>query len=550
MSDYSTIMDAMRAIEFVPSEQQANVFKWVVEGQGSAQVEAVAGAGKTTTLVVALMMMRGNVFFGAFNAKIAKEIKVKINQIAAKLGKADALLFQPIIDRLMKVRVSTMHGAGFSACTRYWSIDRDNKSYVNDQKMADIVAGMVQALRRGADPTGDDPAIELLMLEKFVLRMCSVGKQFLMGISRDVNNLTVWEKLAYHFSADELLPEDGSMEVRHALPYVIDAFELSRKCCATAIDYDDMIYAPLAYSMRLFPNDWVLMDEDQDANPARRELAKRMLRRGTGRFMGVGDRHQAIYGFTGAGADSIDRIIQEFGCTELPLTVTYRCPTKVVDYVHQWVQHIQAHPDAPEGTVGPVATDPQVKDPWYVQCRPEAADAILCRYTKPLIMTAYGMIKNGIACQVEGRDIGKGLIGLARRWKVRTLDALEARLAVYLKKEVAKAKDARSEKRERDANDRVETMQVFIDRCRAKGSNSVECVVEEITALFADDVTGVTVLSTGHKAKGREWHRVYWLQHTMRQNRQAWEDQQELNICYVIGTRAMRELILVPEAKQ
>jgi superfamily I DNA/RNA helicase len=334
-----------------------------------------------------------------------------------------------------------------------------------------------------------------------------------------------------------------------AIPWAIDAFKNSHDLCPEMIDFDDMIYAPLAYGMRLFRNDWVLMDEDQDANPARRELARRMLK-SNGRFMGVGDKHQAIYGFTGAGNDSIAKIVAEFNCQQLPLTVTYRCPRAVVAYVQQWVKHIQAHPDASEGSVAPVATDPKVNKPWYVQCPPDAADAILCRYTKPLIQTAYGMIKHGMACKVEGRDIGKGLIALAKRWKVRTIDALDARLVKYQTREVAKARTARNEKREQDVLDRVDTLRIFMQRCLDNGNTSVECVVQEIDNLFADDVAGVTTLSTGHKAKGREWDRVYWLQHADRQNHQAWMDQQETNIKYVIGTRAKRELILVPEIKQ
>jgi hypothetical protein len=54
-------------------------------------------------------------------------------------------------------------------------------------------------------------------------------------------------------------------------------------------------------------------------------------------------------------------------------------------------------------------------------------------------------------------------------------------------------------------------------------------------------------LSTGHKAKGREWPRVFWLRTARRQQRKEWETISERNIEIVIGTRPLVELIMVPE---
>ena len=46
---------------FVPSAQQAAFLDWVVDGSGSCIVEAVAGAGKTTTLLEAVDRTGGGV---------------------------------------------------------------------------------------------------------------------------------------------------------------------------------------------------------------------------------------------------------------------------------------------------------------------------------------------------------------------------------------------------------------------------------------------------------------------------------------------------------
>ncbi len=296
----------------------------------------------------------------------------------------------------------------------------------------------------------------------------------------------------------------------------------------------------------------LLVHNCQDINPARREAAKRMLKKG-GRAVFIGDSKQAIYGWTGAGGDSIDRIAEEFKCLRLPLTVTYRCPKTVVAYVHQWVSHIQAHPDAPEGVVRTLTTQQTPGEPakaWFQIERPAADAAILCRYTAPLITTAFALLREGIGCKVEGRDIGQGLIVLARRWKIRTVNRLEEKMKVWLDREIAKAVKTDSEKRQQEAQDKFDTMQIFIERCRAKGLQSIDELVAEIEALFADNVEGVTTLATGHRAKGREWPTVYWLQiGGGKPCRKQWEQDQETNLLYVIGTRAQQELVLVPEQK-
>lgn len=62
----------------------------------------------------------------------------------------------------------------------------------------------------------------------------------------------------------------------------------------------------------------------------------------------------------------------------------------------------------------------------------------MTRNTAPLVATAYSLISKGIACKVEGREIGTGLIKLARRWKIKTLDALMKKLEDHQARQTAK----------------------------------------------------------------------------------------------------------------
>jgi len=492
---------------------------FVTHGTGSAIVEAVAGSGKTTTALRMVAMMRGSVYVGMYNKKIAVEVKEK----ADKLG----------MDMHRKF-IGTFHSAGYSAWRRYLG-DKANELEVDDQKTRKICEN---------NGIQED-------LHTFICKMVSFGKQLLVPANTESfanrSNAVRWAEISEHFGADNELPENVDMDdVWKVLDRV---YSYSHKICHKVVDFDDMIYAPVAHNVRtIFQNDWVVVDEGQDTNPARRELARRMLKR-NGRLIALGDMHQSIYGFSGADSNALDLIKREFKAISLPLNVSYRCPRKVVEYAQQFVNHIEAAPDAPEGHVSGIPAMTLVNGittPWYTTNTPLKTDAVLCRYTRPLVQTAYGMLQNGIACRVEGRDIGKNLIALVTRWKVKTLDALEDKLDAYYAREAAKAKEKRRDAIRQSAEDRVGTVKIFINRCRAAGNHTVSCVVKSIEELFADNVTGVTVLSTIHKAKGREWGTVYWIQtpDPMR-DLKDWEADGEKCCKYVAATRAQQNLILV-----
>jgi len=542
---------------FVPSPQQAALFDWVETGHGNAVLLAVAGAGKSTTLIQALSRMQGKIFLGAYNASAAKDLKAKAG--AEGIGS--------------NVYIATMHSAGYSEFRSAFK-----GVVVEETKVAKLIDDLGKAMPARRE--------EIDSAYSFIRKMVSFGKQYLIGCKGKtaIDDLATWRKLVDHFSADQDLPE--TYDVEEVLGWVQTIYKRSADQCPKLIDFDDMLFAPIYYQTRPFQNDWFLGDEWQDANPARLEMAQRMVKR-TGRALFVGDRRQSIYGFTGAGGDSMDKTIERFNAIELPLTVTYRCPKAVVSFVRGFAPEydIIAHDRAPEGIVRPVnvanvvpcptckgtgkagelvgkvewpfAEKPICPDcqgkplpvkPWFMQDAPDATSAVICRFTRPLIATAYRMIREGVACKVEGRDLGKGLVALCRLWKIRSIKLLEERLAKHLEREIAKARAAKSERREQDITDKVETIRIFIDRCRQQGKTQIDELVVEIESLFQDDVTGMITLCTGHKCKGREWQRVFWLRTatTMRLQKE-WEEEQEANVRIVMGTRSKFEMVLVPD---
>ena len=161
---------------------------------------------------------------------------------------------------------------------------------------------------------------------------------------------------------------------------------------------------------------------------------------------------------------------------------------------------------------------------------------------------AFYLIRNRVPCRVEGRDIGVSLIKLATKWnRVKTLHGLEQALDKYLDQQTTKLLAKKEELKAQAVEDRVETLRVIIDDCRAQGTDSVDAVVAAIEKLFGDDIANLLVLSTIHKSKGREWETVYWLDRAgtlpSRYARQQWQLEQEKNLMYVCATRAIHQLV-------
>lgn len=491
---------------FTPSPQQSAFFTWITDDVGSCVLEAVAGAGKTTTLIKALELMVGSIFFGAYNKKIAEEIQGRAPQ---KQG-----LF-----------ISTMHAAGFKA----WRRAAANVK-VDSDKCRDIFRG------------ASDKYPEYKPFEGPVLQLVSLAKQAAVGISKPAAERQTWADIIDHFDIECMDEKSGEDNTELIIKLARKTLERSIETDHVVVDFDDMIYAPLVHNVKMYQHDWVLIDEAQDTNESRRLLALRMLKKG-GRLVAVGDRHQAIYGFTGADSDSLDLIARAVNAKQLPLNITYRCPKAVVAYAQQWVSHIQAADTAPEGSVirDMIANLPKVARP---------GDAVLCRFNAPLIEYVYSFIAAGIPARVEGREIGQGLKTLARRWKIKSLTVMLEKLDVYKEREVAKAVAKEQASKASSVEDKVNCLKVIIGRVMQNDpncENPVDRVCAEIDSIFSEEGGAEVVLfSSVHKSKGREWKRVIWLQTgPSGWARMAWEQEQETNLNYVAATRAKEELVLI-----
>jgi superfamily I DNA/RNA helicase len=487
-------------MSFVPSQQQQAFFNWILIGNGSAILEAVAGAGKTTTGLEGLKLMKGDVFVGAYSKNICEEMKVKV----AKLN-------------LPNVDVSTVHAAGlkmWKKIAKYVQVD-SNKC----RKIFDTIVDK------------DDHKYKTA-----VINLVSYAKQAAIGISTPTID-NDWYELIDHFNID--CQEKEELVIDLAKKVLSASINQDHK----VIDFDDMIYAPLYHKVKPVKEvDWVVIDEAQDISHARKLLVLLMLKRG-GRLVAIGDPAQSIFAFSGASSDSLDNIAKSVDAIRLPLTVSYRCPKKVVEEARKYVSHITSHESAIDGEVIDINVSELISTA-------KADDMIVSRFNRPLIDLVYKFIAEGIAARVEGKEISESMQTLVRRYKAKSFSVLLDKLEAYKDRETVKYRLKEKEGLAVAVEDKVSCIKTIVDRLQKidpKCSDPVERICSEIKEIFGEDGNKkAVILTTIHKAKGREAANVFWLQTgPSKWAKQSWEKIQETNLLYVAITRAMKKLYKV-----
>lgn len=509
-------------------------------------IKALAGTGKTTTLIEGLKYMRGEqpqitpspqqqaiwdalalsrkartVAFVAFNKSIAAELQ-----------------------RRMPVgcEAKTLHSLGLSAVTK--SIGRFKvDGYAASEHLCHLTGKDMRDLRKHD-----------FDLIRGVDRLVSLCKMNLTGF--DGKTLLPadceeeWHDLLDQLASYHDLDFNGTRsQVYYYTPQVLHA--CLDPVNAPSISFDDMIWLPVVLGLSITKYDVLGVDECQDLNPCQQQLA---LLAGE-RLLLCGDEHQAIYGFAGADAQSMQRmeaILSDTprGCMVLPLTVTRRCSKLVVAEAQKLVPEFEAHPTNLQGSINKLAfSNPDGSDTGTYREVVGPGDMVVCRVNAPLVSQCFKFIKQKRRADIQGREIGKGLIALVNKLKADTVEDLIAKVTDWEHQEVEREQSKRkpSEGRVINIQDKADCILAFCD-----GAASVAEVVNCIEEMFTDttDNTNSIRLSSVHKAKGLEAQRVFILEperatmpHPMAKT--AWQREQEWNLRYVAITRSIEDLYYV-----
>ena len=377
-----------------PSKYQQEIVKWLLEGNGNACCNAVAGSGKSTTLKLAAKALQENGVSPSY-------IKIIV------FGKANSLDLAKKFGSEWKKSISTLHSAGWQLLKSYLSIKNtgrlvDAKKYKKIAQYLGLISrrqfvGSLtkKALERDSDFIKLVDLVRLTNVEPLAKTIEEICDHFELP--------DVWEFSVVAMSIAEVLRR-GERQARERISF----------------DFTDMIWLPVKWklgSQRSFkPYKFVLVDECQDLNAAQLELAM-LLAGDSGRMLFVGDPNQAIMGFAGADCNSYQNIVRRVRAIALPLSICYRCPKSHVALVKANFPKIpiEASECAAVGKVVSINKEKlfaQEHDGSVPAKASEALredDLVLCRKTAPLVSLCIKLISRGIPATVKGKSIGESI---------------------------------------------------------------------------------------------------------------------------------------------
>lgn len=495
---------------FTPSTYQQAIFNWIQNGKGHAVVDAVPGSGKTTTLVEAAKLLKKNMvaIFVAFNKHIATEIGEKLKEQGSTM------------------QAMTIHSLGLQALRAInprpqidgKKYDKICKQYLQDKGEYDY-----------------ERLMKLTALVKFAQLTLTNAK------SEDA-----LREMVNHYSI-EIDPEDWKLLWKAVDPIIqagVKQFQM-----LGIVDFNDMIWLPIALNLKPGKADFLMVDEAQDLNAAQLELVLRAVN-GTGRLIFVGDRRQSLYGFCGADTESINTIIKRTNATVLPLSICYRCPKSHVRLCADIFPGIEASETATEGEIE--FLDPEK---LYQVVRP--GDLVLCRTTAPLVETCLSLLREGVRAKVRGRDIGANFISILNKLQKNSrfvFEMFSQFLDDYRQLQAAAIgiSDKDAEMKLAALDDKVDTMyalhKAYLDTLDNPEKGTTAGFTNYIENFFSDELGASVILSTVHKAKGLEEKRVFILKPELMPHPKAkagWQMEQELNIKYVAYSRSKQSLYFI-----
>jgi DNA helicase-2/ATP-dependent DNA helicase PcrA len=462
------------------SDFQKDIFRDIAKATDHTVVIARAGSGKTSTIVEGFRYLpKGKkTLMVAFNKSIADELKQRAPSY---------------------VDVMTLHSLGFRAIKQSFG-----NVILEQDKSRMIVAGII----------GED--YDLWELNQSICKCVSLCKGFLFDTPKGVDDLI--DRFGI-----EIFDLSREVFIDHVLKTLAKA-----KSQKQVIDFDDMIWFPFVYRLNVGKFDVVFVDEAQDLNAAQMAMVMSAVKP-DGRIIAVGDPAQSIYQFRGADSEAMPNFINKLKAKTLPLSVTYRCPKKVVALAQEIVPDIVAHKDSPDGEVIDL-------DVGLLLKTVKPGDFILSRTNAPLIKHCMALLKAGVPANIQGRDVGANLIYFIKKSKAKTINAFITYVNNWKDQEI---KRLLSEKKNIEiCEDKAECL---LNLC--EGTLTIKDLKETIEKLFNDVADNAKViLSTTHKAKGLERDRVFVLVGTYRKSGAGGEED---NLWYVAITRCKKELYLV-----
>ena len=504
--------------EYKPSKYQLAIYDFVEHGLGNAVISASAGSGKTYTIIKLLDYIPKDkkVLIVAFNRDIRQEIKAKVINAGHK-----------------NVQVDTFHSLGYKILNANF-----NRRFVNtdpnEYKYSNYISNNISQLS--------------------TINTFRLGKQFSQYLS-NIQNLVNFGRCYLSETVEDL---DKVCE-RYGIICIADEKEVAVKVlewgekCLDEIDYTDMVWLPntLHLDSKFYKYDWIIVDECQDLNMVEKDMLFTCRRMGT-RMLFFGDKAQAIYSFSGADSEAFDKLRELEDTIQLPLSISYRCPKNIVEYVHYLVPTIEY--DKKNKIKGEIIENANLSDV-------KDGDMILCRNNAPLAKIYIELLRNGIKTKILGKDYSANLSKTIKNTKEELLNVDLSMQGVFSKlydifydlvettihKQNITKEEALTSSSIIAKLDEIKVLEIL-----SEGLTTSKELQERINDIFTDNKESGIILSTIHKSKGLESPNVYIACKSLMPSKtakQPWEIEQENNLIYVAYTRTKNKLGFLDETE-
>lgn len=291
---------------------------------------------------------------------------------------------------------------------------------------------------------------------------------------------------------------DRTLQAHHVPPMRgIEAEPLHKRLVDTVLPYAHKAWADLqhptdgivrfdhdhylkiwALSDPTIPADYLLLDEAQDTNPVLEHLFN--AQRTHAQLVMVGDSAQAIYGWRGA-----RDVMTDFQGTQLHLSQSFRFGPALADEANRWLTIVDA----------PIRLHGSPTIPTRIGAT-EHPDAILCRTNVGAMIEIMRLLDHGHTVALIGTADALHALAQAAR------DLMEGRRTTHPELLLF---ESWSDLHEYATYDPAgHDLQPLVDLVDKHGPDAICAAVARLSSEQRADV----VVSTVHKAKGREWATV------------------------------------------
>jgi DNA helicase-2/ATP-dependent DNA helicase PcrA len=547
-------------MNFKPSTYQQDILDFFLNNpQSNMLVNALAGSGKSTTACMLSEHSKTSDLYIAFNASVVEEFKKKIKNPKTKVMTMHSLAYSIMlynVEQESKNSGEKPKGFGSQRSKRTVNLDNFKPHKILDEEITKHYGRYIEFAKR---VFLKDNYVNLYNLCRLTLTDMSSNK--------DVSRL-IDDHVLFLYYGDEGYSAPDISEITSTLK-ILDTKSRQQFETQGVIDFTDMLWITfnkLKYDNWEVPY-WALYtniycDEVQDFSNIQLNFLK-FIKRTKGRYVFIGDFHQAIYNFAGANAQAFNQIPKMFAPVEtFDLPICYRCAKSHLSRVNrEYGIPILPCDDAPMGFVKTI-------DKNKISEYAKVGDMVISRKNKWIAEVVLDLARNGTPIFIEDKDMVAAIKRQILSSKCTSVDTLEKFLqkviSNYNKKlfEIV-SKNVREGGHEEErleavaeTNSKIDNTSFLLEILEGYLENHASSDSISKFSNFIDKLLNTTPspncvrLCSIHKAKGLEATNVFVLNeakinYDFRNSKE--QNIQEKNLSYIATTRAKEGLYLVKE---